>query len=94
MKPAETIIDTIQLTEKALRLSEAENKYLFRVDRRANKMEIKQAVEELFGVDVTGVNTMNRQGKLKRAGGRKEGRRSAWKRAVVTLKDGDTIDFT
>lgn len=94
MKSAESTITTIQLTEKSLRLSESENKYLFKVARDANKMQIKQAVEELFDVTVTGVNTLNRRGKIKRGGGRQAGRRPNWKRAVVTLKDGDTIDFT
>ncbi len=61
---------------------------------RANKIEIKQAVEELFNVNVTKVNTMNRQGKRKRERTSRYGRTSDWKRAVVTLKEGETIDLT
>ena len=94
MRAPETIIDTLQLSEKGIRLSEGENKFLFRVVPSANKLEIKNAIEKLFDVEVTKVNTLNRLGKKKRAGGRVPGRRANWKRAVVTLKDGDTIDFT
>ena len=94
MKSAEHTIKTIQLTEKAARLSESENKYFFNVDRKANKMEIKKAVEELFGVKVEKVNTLHRVGKMKRDRRQHEGKRAAWKRAVVTLKEGDQIDLT
>ena len=64
----------------------------FEVDRKANKIEIRQAVERAFGVHVTNVRTMNMQGKRKRVG-RYSGRRSHWKKAVVTLAPGDHIDF-
>lgn len=70
----------------------AENKYTFEVDPRANKYQIKQAVEEIFGVTVVKVNTLRLQGKLKRMG-RFEGRRPERKRAIVTLKPGDQIEF-
>ena len=88
------IIECVQLTEKGATLSESQNKYLFRVARGANKMEIKQAVESLYKVSVTSVNTMNYLGKRKRERRMDFGKRSDWKRAVVTLKEGDTLDFT
>ena len=68
-------------------------KYTFEVPKTANKVEIKKAVEEVFGVKVAKVNTMNVLGKVKRMG-RTEGRRSSWKKAVVTLTDDSkTIEF-
>ncbi len=68
-------------------------KYTFEVPKTANKVEIKKAVEEVFGVKVTDVNTMNVTGKLKRMG-RNEGRRPSWKKAIVTLAaDSKTIEF-
>ena len=88
------IIEKVQLTEKGATLSEAHNKYLFRVARGANKLEIKKAVETLYKVSVTGVNTMNYLGKRKRERRADFGKRSDWKRAVVTLKEGDSLDFT
>lgn len=94
MKEAQHIVKTIIVTEKGTRLTEKENKYLFRVFENANKVEIKQAVEQLFGVTVEKVNTMRRKGKLKRERTQNFGRTAGWKRAVVTLKDGDTIDLT
>lgn len=85
-----TIIDRIQITEKGSALLE-QNKYLFRVAPGANRIEVKRAVEELFKVHVTKVNTMNYRGKAKRERTARYGRRADWKRAVVTLKDGDEI---
>ena len=68
-------------------------KYTFEVPKTVNKLEIKYAVEEVFGVKVAKVNTMNYDGKLKRMG-RYEGRRASWKKAIVTLKkDSKTIEF-
>ncbi len=68
-------------------------KYTFEVPQTVNKIEVKKAVEEAFGVKVAKVNTMNYTGKLKRMG-RTEGRRPSWKKAVVTLTaDSKTIDF-
>ena len=68
-------------------------KYTFEVPKTVNKLDIKYAVEEVFGVKVAKVNTMNYDGKLKRMG-RYEGRRAAWKKAIVTLKkDSKTIEF-
>ena len=93
MKDVYQVINKILLTEKGTRLSEEENKYIFNVNPAANKTEIKQAVEELFNVKVTDVNTMNRQGKKKRERTASFGRTAAWKRAVVTLKEGSNIDL-
>ena len=68
-------------------------KYSFEVPQSANKVEIKKAVEEIFGVKVADVNTINVTGKLKRMG-RYEGRRASYKKAIVTLtKDSKTIEF-
>lgn len=68
-------------------------KYTFEVPQTVNKVEVKKAVEEVFGVKVAKVNTMNYEGKLKRMG-RNEGRRPSWKKAVVTLAaDSKTIEF-
>ena len=94
MKQAQHVVKTILVTEKGTRLTEKENKYLFKVFDNANKLEIKQAVEELFGVGVTKVNTMRRKGKRKRERTMRYGRTAGWKRAVVTLKEGDHIDLT
>lgn len=69
------------------------NRYTFEVPTTANKIEIKKAVEEVFGVKVAAVNTMRVEGKVKRMG-RYEGRRASWKKAIVTLKPGSkTIEF-
>jgi large subunit ribosomal protein L23 len=79
------------ITEKTTKLME-QNKYCFVVDPRANKTQIKQAIEELFKVKVKDVNTFNLLGKIKRMG-RYEGRRPSWKRAIVTLEKGNRIEF-
>ncbi|NLW47379.1 MAG: 50S ribosomal protein L23 [Firmicutes bacterium] len=79
------------ITEKTTTLME-ENKYCFLVDPKANKTQIKQAIEEIFKVKVKTVNTFNRLGKIKRMG-RNEGRRPSWKRAIVTLEAGSRIEF-
>ncbi len=93
MKELYGTIEKILLTEKSTRLSEEENKYLFKVRPDANKLQIKRAVEEMFQVKVTNVNTMNRQGKKKRERTMHFGRTAGWKRAVVTLAEGDSIDL-
>ena len=84
------------ITEKAETLSEGLNKYSFVVDRKANKVEIRKAVEEMYGVAVTSVNTAVMPGKAKNRttkSGILRGRISAYKKAVVTLADGEEIDF-
>jgi len=84
------------ITEKMTAISEKLNKYGFIVDVRANKLQIKAAVEELYGVKVTAVNTMRYDGKVKSRytkAGVVAGQRDAFKKAVVTLAKGETIDF-
>ena len=80
------------ITEKSGYLSGNLHRYSFEVDRRANKHEIKQAVEEVFGVSVTAVNVMNVRGKTRRVG-RQTGRTPDWKKAIVTVAPGDTIEI-
>ena len=77
-------------TERTTRLRDANNEYVFKVNRGANKHKIRQAVEEAFKVKVDTVRTMIVPGKLKRMG-RFEGKRPAWKKAVVKLKPGEVI---
>ncbi len=94
MKP-EDMYDVIVapvVTEKATQGAE-HNQVTFRVDRRATKPQIKRAVEGLFGVTVTKVNTLNMRGKVKRFRGRL-GKRADYKKAMVTLAEGDSIDIT
>ena len=79
------------ITEKTTALME-ERKYTFRVPLAATTVEIRQAVEQIFKVKVQAVNTMRYEGKMKRLG-RTQGRRSDWKKAVVTLKPGETIEL-
>jgi len=93
MRNSADIIKRILLTEKGTRLSEEQNKYVFRVSRDANKVEIKRAVEELFNVRVMAVNTMSRKGKKKRLRTAHAGTTAAWKRAVVTLNAEDSINL-
>jgi large subunit ribosomal protein L23 len=93
MKDVYQVIQKVMLTEKGTRLSETENKYIFSVSPSANKAEIKQAVEELFKVKVTAVNTMKRLGKNKRERTASAGRTAGWKRAIVTLAEGSKIDL-
>jgi large subunit ribosomal protein L23 len=92
MKDPHQIIQELVVTEKGTRLTETDNQYLFKVDRRANKIDIKRAVETLFQVKVARVNTMNRPGKKKRERTMHFGRTASWKRAVVTLREGQSID--
>lgn len=79
------------VTEKSTALME-QGKYTFRVPLAATKVQIRQAVEQIFRVKVQAVNTMRYEGKVKRLG-RTQGRRSDWKKAVVTLKPGETIEL-
>ena len=92
MEDAYKIIKRPLITEKSTIIKEMNNQLAFEVDRRANKIEIKKAVERIFKVQVADVRTMNYQGKRKRLG-RSEGRRRHWKKAVVTLKPGQKIEF-
>ncbi len=89
--PHDIVIKPI-ITEKSME-DITEKKYTFKVDKRANKVEIRNAVEEIFDVKVEKVNTMNMRGKKKRMG-RYEGRRPNWKKAIVKLtKDSKEIEF-
>ena len=81
------------ITEQSME-AVADKKYVFMVDVNANKCQIKAAVEEIFGVKVAKVNTVRMQGKVKRTGAYPAGRRSAYKKAIVTLTaDSKTIEF-
>jgi large subunit ribosomal protein L23 len=80
------------VTEKGSRLREAGNKYLFGVVLDANRIEIKNAVEEIFNVKVKSVKTIRVHGKIKRMGAF-SGKRPDWKKAVVTLEEGQSIDL-
>jgi large subunit ribosomal protein L23 len=92
MKNPHDIIIRPWITEKSMDMQQ-QKKYVFVVDRRANKTEIKNALEAIFGVKVSKVNTINMRGKMKRMG-RFEGKRPDWKKAIVTLADDSkTIEF-
>jgi large subunit ribosomal protein L23 len=88
------IIKTVRLTEKGTRQGEKYNQYTIVADRRANKTQIRQAVQELFKVKVTRVNTLNVHGKLRRQRTIQAGQTPDWKKAIVTLKEGDKIILT
>ncbi len=88
------IIKTVRLTEKGTRQGEKYNQYTIVADPRANKTQIRQAVQELFKVKVTRVNTMNVDGKLRRKRTIQAGSTNNWKKAIVTLKEGDKIVLT
>ncbi len=92
MKEAQKIIRRPLITEKSTRQKEEGRQYAFEVHRDANKIEIQSAVERLFKVKVLQVRTSNVLGKVKRLG-RRYGKRPDWKKATITLKEGDRIDF-
>lgn len=92
MKDLSRVIQRPLITERGTVLRDLANQYFFQVDPAANKHEIKQAVELYFGVKVASVRTMNMRGKIKRMG-RFQGKRADWKKAVVTLSEGDTIEI-
>lgn len=88
MKAIYDVIKRPCLTEKGNLLQETQNKVVFKVDVRANKIEIKKAVENLFEVKVSKVTTSNMTGKNKRVGVKSSGRTSDWKKAYITLSEG------
>jgi large subunit ribosomal protein L23 len=88
------IIKTARLTEKGTRQAEKLNQYTVVADPRANKTQIRQAVQELFKVKVVRVNTLNVRGKARRQRTKQAGWTSDWKKAIVTLKKGDKIILT
>ena len=92
MTPEQIIKRPILLTEKARIAQENSNKFSFEVALRANKIEIKNAVQSLFKVTVTDVNTLIVRGKMRRMG-RGVAKTQNWKKAIVTLKEGDSIKF-
>lgn len=92
MTQIKDIIRKPVITEKANWLKDSSNKYVFEVSKVCNKIEIKSAIEELFGVTVENVNTYTTHGKI-RSRGRFKGKRPDWKRAIVQLKKGDSIEF-
>jgi large subunit ribosomal protein L23 len=88
------IIKTVRLTEKGTRQGEKYNQYTVVADPRANKTQIRQAVQDLFKVKVVKVNTLNVRGKLRRQRTQQAGQAPNWKKAIVTLKEGDKIVLT
>jgi large subunit ribosomal protein L23 len=92
MKGPRDIIQAPLISEKGTALAESANQFLFKVRPDANKIEVKYAVETLFKVKVLDVRMARYLGKIRRVG-RSMGRRSDWKKAYVTLKEGDKIDF-
>ncbi|MBM4349042.1 MAG: 50S ribosomal protein L23 [Deltaproteobacteria bacterium] len=92
MKEPQKIIRRPLVTEKSTLQKDEAHQYVFEVDRNSNKIEIQSAVEHLFKVKVNNVRTINVLGKMKRLG-RKYGKRPNWKKAIVTLREGDRIDF-
>jgi len=92
MKNPHDVIIRALVTEKGTRMREAGNRFLFQVHTDANKLEIKKAIETVFSVHVESVQTQNVIGKRKRLG-RYLGSRSSWKKAIVTLREGDNIEL-
>jgi large subunit ribosomal protein L23 len=92
MKHENEIIKAVMQSEKGLALQEKQNRYMLRVDRAANKAEIKKAVEDFFNVTVLSVNTQNYAGKKRMLRNRRVVQASDWKRAIVTLKAGERIE--
>ncbi len=92
MKTTYNVLIGPMLTERGTLMKEQDNKVLFKVAKEANKIEIKNAVETIFKVKVSRVTTMNYRGKMKRMG-KHEGKRPDWKKAIVTLKQGEKLDF-
>lgn len=92
MKNIFDIIKKPCLTEKGMYLQETENQVVLKVNPKANKLEIKKAAEELFNIKVAKVRTANMHGKRKRVGSH-SGHTSNWKKAIVTLAEGQKLDF-
>lgn len=92
MKDPYSVVKTVRVTEKGTGLTAKHNQYQLVVDRRANKLDIKHAVEKLFKVKVLRVNTMQVRGKARRQRTLQFGRTPSWKKAIVTLREGDKIE--
>jgi large subunit ribosomal protein L23 len=93
MKPGIAVIQAPLITEKGTLVAETSGQVVFKVDRRASKHGIREAVEKLFDVKVEGVRTANYLGKARTRFGKKLGQRAHWKKAYVTLAEGQTIDL-
>ena len=93
MKPAYTVVYGPIISEKGTMLTQDQNKVVFEVDPQCNKNEIRKAIESLYPVKVVRVNTINIDGKNKRVR-LQMGKTASWKKAIVTLKEGDKIEFT
>jgi large subunit ribosomal protein L23 len=91
MTPQDIVIRPL-ITEKTLRLAERENAYTFQVLKTANKVQVRDAIERIFDVRVEDVRTQNYRGKYRRVG-RYFGATNPWKKAVIKVKEGDTIEF-
>jgi large subunit ribosomal protein L23 len=87
-----SILEKPLITEKSTMMQEQGNRVMFQVKRSANKLQIKEAVQNIFNVTVLDVNTINVKPKTQRFG-RHQGQTKAWKKAIVLLKEGDRIDF-
>ncbi len=87
-----SILEKPLVTEKSTMMQEHGNRVMFQVKRSANKLQIKEAVQNIFNVTVLDVNTINVKPKTQRFG-RHQGQTKAWKKAIVLLKEGDRIDF-
>lgn len=93
MKSPYDILISKVFTERTTEMAEDKGAYTFRVALNANKIEIARAVEKAYNVEVANVNTMVVRGKMRRARFRQRGYTPSWKKAIVKLKDGHTIDF-
>ena len=92
MKDHYSVLKKPLITEKSNLMKDELNQIAFEVDKRANKIEIKESIEKIFKVHVVKVQTLNIKGEKKRVG-RSQGKKPDWKKAVITLKEGETIDF-
>lgn len=93
MKDIYQVIKNVRLSEKASLLQEQNNEVVFEVDRKANKLEIKHAVESIFDKKVVNVRTLNCDGKVRRKRRADQGRTASYKKAVVRLADGQSLDL-
>ncbi len=93
MKDLFAVVRSPLITEKGTHVAETSNQVVFKVARSATKPEIADAIEKLFGVKVCAVRTINYLGKGRKQGGRKVGRASSWKKAYVTLAEGQSLDL-
>ncbi|MEO0017698.1 MAG: ribosomal protein [Verrucomicrobiota bacterium] len=93
MKDIYQVVKNVHLSEKATLLQETNNEVVLKVDRKANKLEIKHAVEALFDKKVISVRTANCAGKLRRKRRADAGRTNHWKKAIVRLAEGESLDL-